>query len=310
MGPEGSGEDHEYDSKYPPRWDGVSTPFHAYKQELGNWPDFTKLDKKSQGPAMISCLTLEAKNLALTVPRTDRITEKGAELILKKLEEAYKISDEYEQFVHYKSMTNYKMGDKSIEAAISGFLARAQKLKNTGVDLPDSLLTFMLLDCVGLTEDQENALFGACNGQMTLQNVSASLKQIKKSASRPIDTRSYPTDSSQLKICTCCRSRGYNSKNHDYLNCYKLKKFKEKLASKRKPKQEQPSTKNAPTETSSTAHHSNSSNTLSNREVWNFVSKTADSRHLIDPMIDTCAQQTVIGAYALSNMEIRLKLTS
>ena len=81
----------------------------------------------------------------MRVPREERVIEQGAKLILKKLEDAYEISEEYEQYIKYKDMANFKMGINSIEAATSDFLARDEKLRNTGIYHFDSLLTFMLL---------------------------------------------------------------------------------------------------------------------------------------------------------------------
>ena len=110
---------------------------------MENWLDFTKLEKKAQSSAMISLLCLEARNLATTVPCEERVSEQGAKIILKKLEDSYQISDEYEQYIKLKDMNIFKMGEKFTEAAISGFLARAQKFRNNRIDLLDFLLTFL-----------------------------------------------------------------------------------------------------------------------------------------------------------------------
>ena len=303
MGPGGSEDDpQDYDTRNPPRWDGVSKSFREYKEELENWMDFTKLPKKSQGPAMISRLQLEAKSLAMTIPREQRTAENGAQVILRKLEEAYKESDEYVQYIQYKNLVSYKRTNQSIATCISGFLARAEKIKATGVQLPDSLLTMMLIGCAGLTKEQENSLFGACSGKMDLQTVSSCLKQIATSPPTHTVSDAY-TATKNPKECTWCKKRGFNFRNHDYRGCFRLKRRNEELRNKRSFEQGNDTNNSDVGSSKSISHHTNGEEVPKN--VWHFMS--IEESDIIDPMIDTCAQRTLIGAYTLSKYTEKIR---
>ena len=53
-------------------------------------------------------------------------------------------------------------------------------------------------------------------------------------------------------------------------------------------------------ENNSISHQSKAQSSTASSDVWNFMTDTSTSRTNIDPMIDTCAQQTVIGTTTLS----------
>ena len=282
MGPEAIMDAHSgYNLKTPPFWDGITKPYRLYAQELENWLDFSSLQKKERGPAVIARLTGEPQRLALNIDRAVRVSEKGAEKIIEKLEEVYGSTEEQDIYHHYKELRSFRRStQKSVSEFLGGFHSRADKLQsNKDVKLPEKLLSMMLIDHACLTGEQEAALFGACGGDLSSVKVTRALKLVMEQSVAPTQTAyasSGYAENSKVKKSSFCRY--CHKKGHVLQEC-----FKKKRADERK-----------------------SQNTY--QKNWNFL-EADDTFKMLSPIIDTAATETLIGENTLTEYLAHLGLS-
>ena len=257
----------------PPSWDGVDKPFRQYIEELQNWRDFTTLKEERQAPAVIIHLSGEPKQLALTISREVRKTAGGLDKIIKKFEEVYSSTDEQDMYYWYKRLTKFRRTEaQSIQDYISGFTARAEKLKSwEEVKIPEKFFSMMMIDYALLTSEQENNLFGAASGQLDFVKISRALKLVVQDSESSTSTPAYVIANAKnmrKKFCRYCKKKG-----HDISECWKLQKRKE------------------------------SENNRSSKDVrgsWKFPVFTKSESLLVNPIIDSAAGTSVIGLETLN----------
>ena len=86
MGPETTMDPHaSYNVRTSPFSDVFTKPYRLYAQELENSLDFSSLEKKKRGPAVIARLTGEPQRLPLNLSRDVKRSNNGLKKIIEKL---------------------------------------------------------------------------------------------------------------------------------------------------------------------------------------------------------------------------------
>ena len=133
-------------------------------------------------------------------------------------------------FYYYKELTEYRGYDApSTPKFLHGFEARLSELMAfENLTLPDNLRATMMINYAKLPVQQENNLFGACEGKLNPLSISRVIKLVltEKSEKRDpayvtdhkLDRRNDHDASHKHNFCRCCKKRGHNMSE-----CWKLK---------------------------------------------------------------------------------------
>ena len=171
-------DDEDGDDQYrtnagpPPTWDGVSSPFEDYLIRARIWCSTTKARPRARGPLLLKALAdtpfQDFKYLAKDSSWLENV--KNADILLDKMNSPeYYGDDQEEHLLSALSRVTYHMKRQKQETARQ-FLARweigERKVKEHKVDLPSVYRGFLLINALGLTENDTKALLNYTHGSI------------------------------------------------------------------------------------------------------------------------------------------------
>ena len=163
------------------------------------WEQFTDLDKKRQGPAVVISLSGKALDSVLELEDEKIASEDGIKNILVKLDTIYKKDELNEKFQDLEKFEDLKrLSTTSINDFIADFDRKYSCLKKHGTTISEDLLGFKLLKSANLpTKDEQ--LIKATVEAITYANIKAKIKAVysnedeKPSTSNHFDIKQEPT---------------------------------------------------------------------------------------------------------------------
>ena len=171
-------DDEDGDDQYrtnagpPPTWDGVSSAFEDYLIRARIWCSTTKARPRARGPLLLKALAdtpfQDFKYLAKDSSWLENV--KNADILLDKMNSPeYYGDDQEEHLLSALSRVTYHMKRQKQETARQ-FLARweigERKVKEHKVDLPSVYRGFLLINALGLTENDTKALLNYTHGSI------------------------------------------------------------------------------------------------------------------------------------------------
>ena len=101
----------------------------------------------------------------------------GVEKLLEKLDELFLRDKGSRQFSAFRSLYNLRRADKSIESFVSEFEHVYYKFSEQGMELPDPVMAFMLLESCKLAETEVQMVMSAIK-EVKYVEVKSALKRI------------------------------------------------------------------------------------------------------------------------------------
>ena len=182
MGPESAANATtcEFSDKIPPRFDG-HMDYTSYREDVTLWTNLTSLPTRKHGPAIIGCLSGEAKTAAKTVSATDICGEEGVSKILERLDKAYAVDQTNRLDTDLAEFLDYTWRKElSVEHFISGFHTRVDKIAE--LNLSDKLKGHLLLRQADLETTERHVVIGAASGSYNVTDVSSALRNIYRNS--------------------------------------------------------------------------------------------------------------------------------
>ncbi|ESP03465.1 hypothetical protein LOTGIDRAFT_171402 [Lottia gigantea] len=163
--------------KNPPYF-GPDTVYDTWKNELEIWRRVTDLDADKQALAITLSLTGRARERAVQIPADYLDSERGIDILIAKLDDIFKKETKDATYEAYLSFENFrKTDDMSIETYVIEFERLNTRLVRYGIELPDAVLAFKLLDNACLsTQGRQMSLTAAAD--LTYSDMKSALKRI------------------------------------------------------------------------------------------------------------------------------------
>ena len=188
----GSGEPHYRPNvkKNPPILDSKITN-ETWKKEIVLWQKFTDLSKEKQGIAIHFSLRGKAREASIEISPDELGSETGVDILLKKLDEMFLVDKNRRAFMAYQEFERFKRNSSmTISEYINEFDRKYYQFKSHGMELPDAVLAFRLLESCNIS-DIHFQLAMSTAGDITFENMRKTL--------RKIFTQSLPGDESKIK---------------------------------------------------------------------------------------------------------------
>ena len=156
--------DRRVTSNSPPVFDGSAETFHSWLRSVRLWNDLTEVPEFRRGPLVAVNLHGRAAELAESMER-DRLIDEGVEYICQFLEANYHInqfhlvSNTFREFIGLKRSKlsqNAAAPQEAMEVYLTKFHNLAHRLHSLGFEIPENVLTFLLIENARLTNDQRS----------------------------------------------------------------------------------------------------------------------------------------------------------
>ena len=163
--------------KTPPLLDNEEH-YEQWRKNVEVWVELTDLDKKKHALAIHMQLRGRAQ-LASSDFSIEEMKKDGAvKNLLDKLDKLFLHEKGRRQFLSFRDLYRVKrQSGESVDEFISNFEHINFKLKSQDVSLPDTVLSFMLLEACNL-EDKDEQLILSSMSEISLDTMKASLKRV------------------------------------------------------------------------------------------------------------------------------------
>ena len=143
--------------KQPPEYDpSGGDSYIEWKNDLEVWRQFTKEDKKRQGPAVYLCLKGEAREAVRSIEVKDIAKDDGVETIISKLDEIFLKDETTRAFCAFGDFVEYRRGSgESYTKFILEFEKRYREVKKHDLTLNEKVQAYFLLKAANLSDDHE-----------------------------------------------------------------------------------------------------------------------------------------------------------
>ncbi|ESO98891.1 hypothetical protein LOTGIDRAFT_158847 [Lottia gigantea] len=187
-----------------PSYFGPDTVYDTWKNELEIWRRVTDLDADKQALAITLSLTGRARERAVQIPADYLDSERGVDILIAKLDDVFKKETKDATYEAYLSFENFrKTDDMSIETYVIEFERLNTRLVRYGMELPDAVLAFKLLDNACLsTQERQMSLTAAAD--LTYSDMKSALKRIFGAKIPDV-----PTSSVKLEVNATASSRRF-----------------------------------------------------------------------------------------------------
>ena len=148
----------------PPVFDGTTESFHVWLRNVRLWNDMTDIPPPRRGPLVVLNLHGRAAQLAEAMER-ELLVENGVEYVCQFLEanylinRFYHVSDVFREFLalRRKPMSqNDATGSDPMDTYLTRFHSLGHRLFQLGFQIPEHVLTFLLIEHAKLTNDQRS----------------------------------------------------------------------------------------------------------------------------------------------------------
>ena len=143
--------------KQPPEYDPSSGDSYVeWKNDLEVWLQFTKEEKKTQGPAIYLCLKGEAREAVRSIDVKEIAKDDGVETIIQTLHEIFLKDETTRAFCAFRDFVEYRHGSgESYTKFILEFEKRYREVKKYDLTLNDKVQAYFLLKAANLSDDHE-----------------------------------------------------------------------------------------------------------------------------------------------------------
>ena len=117
-----------FDGKKPPKWNGTSQSYDAWKEDIFLWNELTDLAEKKRAIAVIGQLEGEPRNLAKTLKPSELRTDDGLKKLLELLDKSFASSSEDRVDRYLMELLDWAIEDKSLDHFLSGFITRVERI--------------------------------------------------------------------------------------------------------------------------------------------------------------------------------------
>ena len=136
--------------KYPPKFQ-EEDDYEQWRRDVEIWTELTDFDKSKQALAIHLALQGRARVAASELTVAELKEEDGVKKLLEKLDSLFLHEIGRRQFANFRDMYRLKRdGSVGIDQFVSQFQHAYYKLKSQSVELPDTVLAFMLLESCNL----------------------------------------------------------------------------------------------------------------------------------------------------------------
>ena len=189
-------------TKNPPKLEDESE-YEMWRKNIEVWVELTELPKEKQALAVHMSLKGRAQAASSQISITDMKKATGVKEILDKLDQLYLSETGRRQFFCFRSLYRMKReSTESIDMFISKFEHQQFKLNSLGVQLPDTVLAFLLIESCGL-EGREEQLILSSMTDVKYDAVKASLKRVFGSNVDSSDCKSVPIKQEPIFLGEC-----------------------------------------------------------------------------------------------------------
>ena len=153
-----------------PVLDNVQDSYVNFRKEVTMWETVTTIPEEKRAITLLLKLPPKAKSVALDVPQEELSKGKtysiegggsrkisGVQRLLEVLDTIFLEDINKEKFKAYRDIRNYKrQKNQSIQDFLLEYDKRIRRLKEFGINLPEEVLAFEVLDSSNLTSEQES----------------------------------------------------------------------------------------------------------------------------------------------------------
>ena len=155
-----------------------SSLYSDWKKKVKIWADFTTLEKKKHGAAVLLTLEGSAEEAVLELDLEVINSNAGLDRVIEKLDKLYLKDTTLEKFEALEKFDTYKRNaETSIQEHIHQFDKLYYKLHSHGTTISEDLLAYKLLKSANLSKTDEKLAKGTVT-ELNLANVKAQLKKI------------------------------------------------------------------------------------------------------------------------------------
>ena len=148
-----------------------------YKNELKIWQALTDLPAKKQGPSLYLSLTGKAREAALELDIAVISKDDGLEKILERLDKLYLQDTNQSAYLAYQEFENFKRPlEMRMREYLNNFEKLYTKIKAHGMELPDGVLAYRVLNSANLSEEEMKL----CRATLTTLQYDKMVEQLLK----------------------------------------------------------------------------------------------------------------------------------
>jgi len=163
--------------KYPPKFQ-EEDDYEQWRRDVEIWTELTDFDKSKQALAIHLALQGRARVAASELTVAELKAEDGVKKLLEKLDSLFLHEIGRRQFANFRDMYRLKRdGSVGIDQFVSQFQHAYYKLKSQSVELPDTVLAFMLLESCNLDEKEEQLILSGMS-EIKFDSMKAALKRV------------------------------------------------------------------------------------------------------------------------------------
>lgn len=164
-------------NKYPPVL-GEDVAYERWRKEVCLWRKFTDLDEKKHALAIHFGLRGKAREASGEIEENDLCSAKGVDKILEKLDKMFLMDKGRRAFMAYQEFERMKRAtDMTVNDYLSDFDRKYFVFKSHGMELPDAVLAFRLLESANIS-DIHFQLAMTTTGDITFESVRETLRKI------------------------------------------------------------------------------------------------------------------------------------
>jgi hypothetical protein len=155
-------------------------PWNRYLEDLKLWFYTTPLEPKRKGASMVAGLKGSAHDLAMSIGVQHILQDNAVYLMVRALAPIYGKEQKTLRFLRFKSFYRYtREKGQDFRKFTVEWGVKYQQLKVVGVDFPEDLLCFILIEACNLTEYQRTCLMTVLGEKkMTVTGITSILIQI------------------------------------------------------------------------------------------------------------------------------------
>ncbi|KAK3874911.1 hypothetical protein Pcinc_020228 [Petrolisthes cinctipes] len=164
-------------TKWPPKLESGSS-YENWKKDIDIWCELTDLPKKKQALAIHLSLSGRARVATSEIDAADLKQDTGVQTLLMKLDGLFLVDKGRRQFAAFHELYNYRRaGDVSVRKFVAEFEHTYFQFKKQDMELPDSVMAFMLLASCNLSDGEQQLVMSAIT-DVTYANMKSALNRI------------------------------------------------------------------------------------------------------------------------------------
>ncbi|KAK3875453.1 hypothetical protein Pcinc_019665 [Petrolisthes cinctipes] len=164
-------------TKWPPKLESDSS-YENWKKDIDIWCELTDLPKKKQALAIHLSLSGRARVATSEIDAADLKQDTGVQTLLVKLDGLFLVDQGRCQFAAFHELYNFRRaGDVNVPKFVAEIEHTYFQFKKQDMELPDSVMAFMLLASCNLSDGEQQLVMSAIT-DITYANMKSALNRI------------------------------------------------------------------------------------------------------------------------------------